>query len=196
VRFAASKRALNHRARRPLIKRPLVRGAFFRPHAPSGPSPPAPLQPSETGHCFASGAPAGHGGRQGSTSPVCGSAPPPLARTHLPRLLPSFHRRAPRPPIPGPPGLSACGLVKLAVAGDAPRCVWCARCARWVHVRCSCCVHVLLLMLCVCVCISGEWGHSMLYKHKVCASAWACAGQRCSDRGPTQTTLNPPTTAH
>ena len=46
-------------------------------------------------------------------------------------------------------------LVRLAVAGDASRRLWYARCARWAHVRCACGVHVLLLMLCVCVCMSG-----------------------------------------
>ena len=46
-------------------------------------------------------------------------------------------------------------LVRLAVAGDASRRVWYARCARWAHVRCACGVHVLLLMLCVCICMSG-----------------------------------------
>ena len=44
----------------------------------------------------------------------------------------------------------------------------------------------------VCTC---EWGHSMRYGHSVCASVWACAGQRYSDRGPTQATPNPPNTA-
>jgi hypothetical protein len=34
-----------------LVFRPLPRGAFFRPHAPSG-GPSSPLQPSETGHFF------------------------------------------------------------------------------------------------------------------------------------------------
>ena len=32
----------------------------------------------------------------------------------------------------------------------------------------------------------------MLYRHRVCASVWACAGQRYSDRGPTQATLKSP----
>jgi hypothetical protein len=31
------------------------------------------------------------------------------------------------------------------------------------------------------MCMCG-WGHNMLYRHGVCASAWACAGQRHSDR--------------
>ena len=58
---------------------------------------------------------------------------------------------------------------------------------RAVRVEGMCVAHA------VCTC---EWGHSMRYGHSVCASVWACAGQRYSDRGPTQTTLNPPTTAH
>jgi hypothetical protein len=33
--------------------------------------------------------------------------------------------------------------------------VWCARCARWAHLRCACGVHVLFPMLCVCICMSG-----------------------------------------
>ena len=44
----------------------------------------------------------------------------------------------------------------------------------------------------VCTC---EWGHIMRCGHSVCASVWACAGQRYSDRGPTQATPNPPNTA-
>jgi hypothetical protein len=51
VSIGASKRALNYRGRPPLIKRALPRGAFSRPHTPSG-GPSSPLQPSETGHFF------------------------------------------------------------------------------------------------------------------------------------------------
>jgi hypothetical protein len=47
----------------PLNFRPLSRGTFFRPHAPSG-GPSSPLQPSETGHFFSWDAPAGHSRRQ------------------------------------------------------------------------------------------------------------------------------------
>ena len=70
----------------------------------------------------------------------------------------------------GEPGFFQ-NLVKLAVAGDAyRRCVCAARgCACGTHMSCVCTAHV------VCVC---EWGHSMLYRHSVCARVWACAGQR------------------
>jgi hypothetical protein len=75
----------------------------------------------------------------------------------------------PRPNCRG----DAPGFAKSDTAGDAHvRCVCAARgvCMWHEHVVCA---H---RTCCVCVC---EWGHSMLYRHSVCARVWACAGQRC-----------------
>jgi hypothetical protein len=74
MRFGASKRAEICRGRSPLNFHPLPRGAFFStPCAIWGPQQPPAAQRNRP--FFSSGAPAGHGGRQGGAPPVYGCAP-------------------------------------------------------------------------------------------------------------------------
>ena len=76
-----------------MVFRPLPRGAFFRPHAPSGGAS-SPLQPSETGHFFLAVPLRGTAGARGGAPRRCAAARRPT-RPDAPASAPPFHRRAP-----------------------------------------------------------------------------------------------------
>jgi hypothetical protein len=69
------KRALNYRARHPLIKRALSRGTFSDP-IPRLEAPAALYSPAKPAIFSSIGAPPGHGQAPGGIRPACGGAPP------------------------------------------------------------------------------------------------------------------------